>query len=151
MSEVRGADEDGTAATAAQAQRLLLRALLSDTPLPGGTATVRLPDMAWVLARRPILVAAENVAGEEVVEGLDLPVEVLSTSAIHARAVDADVAYLAFDAPRWTADVLQVVLQARLASHDPSRHSLGLSGVQARFRDVKGSWRLAADPVLFAM
>ncbi len=134
----------------AEAQRLLLGAVLSGTGLSGGNSPVRLPDLSFVLARTPVTVAAENLAGPQAVEGLPVAVQVRSQAALREGDECSDVAYLAFEPPVREGDTLLLVLQVRLLPADPGRHPLGLSGLQVRLREAGGRWRAEGDPVLFA-
>lgn len=75
-----------------------------------------------------------------------LPLEVLLDEA-HARG---DLVYLHFQPAEIEGRTIRLTLQARIAPRDPQQRTLGLSGTQARFREVAGQWEALDEPILFA-
>jgi hypothetical protein len=83
-------------------------------------------------------------------EALPKPVQIVSADELRARAAERDVAYLRFQPAEREDGTVRLTLEARLASRDPGRPTLGLSGIQVRFHEIAGRWEAAGEPVLFA-
>ena len=138
--------------TLRQLQAALLKAVLRGEPLPGGDQPVTLPDLAFVLRQPAVFLSDENLAGPISVEGAPRPVRVLSPEELAEEARgQGDVAYLRFGSAEREGDEVRLTLEARIASGDPQRRALGLSGLQVRFRREGDRWEVAADPASFAM
>lgn len=132
-------------------QETLLKAVLLREFLPGGRQPVMLPDLAFVLRQSTVFLSDENLARSVSLEGLPVSVRVLSPEALAEEArIQGDIAYLRFQPEEKEGDTVGLTLQARIVPQDAARHALGLSGVQARFRQIEGRWEITDEPVFFA-
>ncbi len=134
-----------------QLQQTLLQAVLSREFLPGGRQPVEMPDLSFVLRQPTVLLSNENLARSISLEGLPLPVRVLSQQDVVEQARQSgDLAYLRFQPAQQEDDTVRLTLEARIVPQDPSLHALGLSGIQAKFRRVEGEWETVDEPNFFA-
>ena len=134
-----------------QLQEMLLRAVLSRDFLPGGRQLVEMPDLSWVLREPTVLLSNENLAGSLLLEELPVPIRITSPEDIveEARA-SGDIAYLRFHPAQEEGEVVRLTLEARIVPKDPGLHALGLSGIQANFRQDDGGWQTIDEPLYFA-
>ena len=132
-------------------QELVLSAALAGRSLPGLDRPLRLPDVAFVLRGPAILLSNENLAGALAPEGLPLPLRILSPEVVREEArVRGDLAYLRFQPPTGGSDTVSLTLEARIAPQSAA-HPLGLGGVRVDFREDAGEWRVADEPLSFAL
>ncbi len=134
-----------------QLQELLLTAVLSGHPLPGGTQPIQLPDLSFVLNQPRIIVVDENLAGPISIESTPKPVEILSREVVEAPARTlADIAYLRFQPPQLADRTVHLTLEAKIAPRNPGQPALGLSSVQVTFQKDAGQWRVVDEPRFLA-
>ena len=134
-----------------QLQELLLTAVLSGHPLPGGTRPIQLPDLSFVLNHLRIFVEDENLAGPILIESLPKPVVILSREAFEAPTGNlANIAYLRFQSPQLEDRTVHLTLEAKIAPRTPGQPALGLSSVQVTFQKVAGQWRVVEEPRFLA-
>jgi len=130
---------------------MLLRSVLSREALPGSRQPVEMPDLSFVLRQSPVLLSNENLASSVSLEGLPVPVRVLSQEEIVEEARErGDTAYLRFQPAQEEGDAVRLTLEARILPQDPGSLALGLSGVQVRFQQADGQWETADEPSFFA-
>jgi phage tail tube protein FII len=133
-------------------QETLLRAALTQQPLPHNERPLNFPDLAFILRHPNIFLSGENLFGAIVVEGLPKPLRILSTEELAQEAVrEGDIAYLRFQPPQATGErSISLTLEGRIATQDTQQRVMGLSGVQVKFTEDGGEWK-ADEPVMFAM
>jgi hypothetical protein len=132
-------------------QETLLRSVLSREALPGGRRPVEMPDLSFVLRQSTVLLSNENLASSVSLEGLPVPVRVLSQEEIVEEARErGDTAYLRLQPAQEEGDAVRVTLEARIVPQDPGSLALGLSGVQVRFQQADGQWETVDEPRFFA-
>jgi hypothetical protein len=132
-------------------QETLLRAVLSRELLPGGRQAVELPDLSFVLRQPVVLLSNENLARSASLEGLPIPVHVLSQEEMVEEARQhGDIAYLHFQPAQQEDDAVGVTLETKIIPQDAGQHALGLSGVQVWFRQVNARWEAIDEPRFFA-
>jgi hypothetical protein len=135
----------------ARLQRSLLEAILLDRPLPGAGRALPFGDRAFFLGRPTIAVLDENL-----VPGLSLdkslrPLRRLSRDDLVAEARrEGDLPYFRFSAPERSGDTVRLTIEADIAPADPDRKVLGLTSVQAAFRETNGDWKVEGEPVSLA-
>jgi hypothetical protein len=134
-----------------QLQETLLRAVLLRDFLPGGRQPVEMPDLSFVLRQPTVLLSNENLARSLSLEELPVPIRIISPEGIveEARA-SGDIAYLRFHPAQEEGEVVRLILEARIVPQDPGLHAVGLSGIQANFRQVEGGWETVDEPLFFA-
>lgn len=135
----------------AHLQRLVLEAVLGNRPLPGATRGVEMPDIAMLRREPSVLVADEHLADPAAVEALPLHARVVSQEELRGEVrARGDVSYLRFAAPESRDGKVRLVLELRIATREPGRPMLGLSGIQVEFEQAGGEWVVAGDPAIFA-
>jgi hypothetical protein len=150
VTDPAGEGSGGAPAGLAEAQRLLLEAVLSERPLPGTDAPVRLPDLRMITGRPPVVLAAEPLADPAVAEGLPVAVELRAEAELRAGGDRPQLAYLAFGPPLEEGDTLLLTLHGKVVSRASGQHPLGLSGIRVRLRRVAGRWQAERPPAQFA-
>lgn len=135
----------------ARLQRSLLEAVLLDRPLPGAGRAPAFGDRDFLLARATIALLEENLAGALSLDDLPRPLRQLSRDELLEEArSEGDLPYLRFSAPEPVGENVRLTLTADIASADPERHILGLSSVQATFREADGDWQVEGEAVSLA-
>jgi hypothetical protein len=129
----------------------MLRAIVSDEPLPGRDQQIRFPDLAFVLNQPKVIVVNENLPGFPASLKLSKPIQIVSRQLLEQQAREmGDVTYLQFRPPQVKGDTVQLTLEAKIASADPHRASLGLSSLQVTFKKVGGKWQALNEDRSFA-
>jgi hypothetical protein len=129
-------------------QRSLLEAILLDRPLPGAGRALAFPDRAFFAQRPTIPLLDENLAHGLSLETLPQPVRVIARDELLEKAKrEGDLPYLRFSAPERVGEAVRLGLEATIATAVPERQVLGLSNVQATFREVNGSWQVEGEAV----
>src|SRR5262245_28525417 len=101
----------------AHLQEMVLQAVLSGKPLPGGSTPLRFPDLSQIVNQPKIVVARENLAGNISVKNSPKPVSILSSKALRAEVGDqGEIAYLRFEVPTVSTNQIELTLEARVAS-----------------------------------
>jgi hypothetical protein len=135
----------------ARLQRSLLEAILLDRPLPGAGRAPAFGDRAFLLARPTIALLEENLAHGLSLDNLPRPVRRLSGDELFEEARrEGDVPYLRFSTPEPVDEGVRLTLAAVIATADPERKVLGLSSVQATFREADGDWEVVGEAVSLA-
>ncbi len=129
----------------------MLRAIVSGEPLPGRDQPIRFPDLAFVLNQPKVIVVNENLPGFPASLKLSKPIQIVSRQLLEQQAREmGDVTYLQFRSPQVKGDTVQLTLEAKIASADPHRPSLGLSSLQVTFKKVGGKWQALNEDRSFA-
>lgn len=135
----------------ARLQRSLLETVLLDRPLPGAGRAPAFGDRVFLLARPTIALLDENLAHGLAFDNLPRPVRRLSGDELFEEARrEGDVPYLRFAAPDPLGDDVRLTLAASIATADPERKVLGLSSVQATFRETDSDWEVVGEAVSLA-
>jgi hypothetical protein len=150
VTDPAGQGSGGAPAGLAEAQRLLLEAVLTERPLPGTDAPVRLPDLRMITRHPPVILAAEHLADPAVAERLPVAVELRPEAELGAGGDRPHLAYLAFGPPVEEGDTLLLALHGKVVPPAAGQHPLGLSGIQVRLRRVAGRWQAEEPPAQFA-
>ncbi len=141
-----GIDQELAPDILATLQALVLESVLTGKPLPGASSPLTLPDLAIVLRGPSIALSTENLGGAIRVTSPPKPIHILSPETIQARARESgEFAYLGFQPPSFRAGKVLLTLQARVARGEEGGPELGLSGVQAAFRQAGGHWQIDDD------
>jgi ribosomal protein L21E len=134
----------------ANLQRSLLGAVLHGRPLPGASRAPAFADRAFLQGRPTIALLDENLAPELSIDD-PRPLRRLSREELLEEARrEGDVPYLRFSAPERVGDAVRLTLEASIVPADPEKQVLGLSGLQAAFRETDGEWRVEGEPVTAA-
>jgi hypothetical protein len=132
-------------------QEALLKAILSGQPLPGSAQPMVLPDSSFILSQPTVFLIDENLAESISLEELSLPIRIVSLEALRETArAQGNVAYLRFQPAEKENNTIRLTLEARIAPEDPGQHILGLSGVQVKFHEISGQWKVIEAPSYFA-
>jgi hypothetical protein len=132
----------------AHLQRSLLEAILLDRPLPGAGRAPAFADRGFFADRPTIALLDEDLAAGLALDALPAPVRVFTREQLDAEAErEGDVPYLRFSAPERVGDAIRLRIDATIATAAPDRQVLGLSGVQAAFREVEGRWQVEGDAI----
>ena len=131
-------------------QELMLRAVLTNQPLPHSSRPLNFPDISYIMRHPGIYLSNENLFGQVSIEGLPKLLRVLSPEELSQEAREhGDLAYLLFRPPEKESGSVRLTLEGRVVPRDTQQRPMGLSGVQVRFRFDAGEWK-ASDPVMFA-
>lgn len=132
-------------------QKTLLRAVLLSEPLPGGDQPLIIPDLDLILRQPIVVLSDENLAGSLSIEESPKPIRILSQEDLLQEArLQGDLAYFHFQPPNIDGNAVRLTLEMKIAPRDPSQHTLGLGGVQARFQKIS-QWEVIEEPIFFAM
>lgn len=139
--------------TIAQLQSILMRSVLNQQPLPGQTAPIRFPDLAFILEAATVLVSDENVPDEFDAKGLGKPVEIIPEQEIRRKAAaKGDMPYVYFQPAEQTEKEVRLVMEVRMALKEPHIEPLGLGAISTTFvRIDHGDWQVISTPMVIAM
>jgi len=134
-----------------QLQGMMLKAVLTASPLPGHSRPLDLPDLSLVLGQPAVVLSSENLGGPITVEGAAKPLYILPEEAILERAQrEGDLNYLRFQPPHRIKGGVLLTLQISIAPRVPGSPVLGLSGVQVTFYRSGRRWQAAEETAAFA-
>lgn len=132
-------------------QELLLRAVLLGNLLPGQSEPVQLPDLSFFQREPVIYLAEENLAGSVSLTYEEKPLRTLTVDEIRILAGEqGNIPFLQFLEPEATDTVVGLTLVAMIASQEPERQALGLSGVHVIFAKTESGWEVQESPVYSA-
>jgi hypothetical protein len=133
-------------------QELVVKAVLLGLPLPGRTRVIRFPDLSFILNQNTIFLVDENLFGQISLEEPPRPVRILSVEDLKQESqYRGDIAYLRFQPPKVGDDEIQLTMEAKIATRDPNKQTLGLSSIHVKFVKIEGTWIVVDDPVFSAV
>ena len=132
-------------------QESLVKAVLLGQPLPGYDQPIKLPDMEFVTRGPFIYLIDTNLAGVFDLQGLPKPLKIVSLETLREETQQrGEVTYLQFHVNEASESVIELRLEARIASSDPQRGELGLSSVQVKFSKQGDEWKATESPLYSA-
>lgn len=132
-------------------QELIVKAILLGQPLPGRTQPIRFPDLSFIVSQQSIFLVDENLFGQISLDKSPRPIRIISVEDLRQESqYRGDIAYLRFQPPEVSDDEVQMTIEAKIATRDPNKLTLGLSNFQVKFVKVEGEWKVVEDPVFSA-